>query len=232
MAVEAISLDLFGEATALAKVILIDVVLAGDNAIVVAMAAAGVAEALRTRVIFYGIGIAVGLRIIFALIATKMLALIGLTLAGGLLLLWVAWKLYREIRTNSGATGAAMPDGTPAPTSARREKSLGQAIFQLIVADVSMSLDNVLAVAGAANDHLVALVIGLVLSIGLMGTAASLIARYLHRWRWLTVVGLLVIIFVALDMIWRGINQVACSGLMPDMCRHGDWALQLVVVVV
>jgi len=219
MLADVASPDLLAEATALAKVILIDVVLAGDNAVVVAMAAAGVAEASRTRVIFYGVGIAVLLRIGFALVATQLLALVGLTLAGGLLLLWVAWKMYREIRAMAPAHGSEAIAGE-GPAVGKPPKSLAQAMLQLVVADVSMSVDNVLAVAGAASDHLVALVIGLLLSIGLMGTVASIIAKYLNRWRWLTVVGLLVIVFVAVDMIWRGMHQIACSGLMPSMCAH------------
>ena len=224
MALEAVSPDILSEATALAKVILIDVLLASDNAVVVAMAAAGVAEASRTRVIFYGVGIAVVLRIALALVATRLLALVGLTLAGGLLLLWVAWKMYREIR---GSSAAHASSGVGSGDRPQRTKSLAQAILQLIVADVSMSVDNVLAVAGAANEHLIALVIGLLLSIALMATAASIIANYLNRWRWLTFAGLVVIVLVAVDMIWRGLNQIACSGLMPDLCRHGDWALAL-----
>lgn len=209
--------DVASETWALAKVILIDVILASDNAIVVAMAVTGVAAASKNRVIFYGVGIAVLLRIGFALVATRMLALVGLTFAGGLLLLWVAWKLYREIRSNAPSLDGNDPDhngGAP-------RKSVRQAITHLIIADVSMSLDNVLAVAGAANDHLVALVVGLVLSIGLMGTAASFIANYLTRWRWLTYAGLAVIVLVAVDMIWRGVTQIACSGIAPMMCEKG-----------
>lgn len=221
MAVESVGLDLLGEASALAKVILIDVVLAGDNAVVVGMAAAGVAAHHRKRVIFYGIAIAVLMRIGFALVATEMLAVIGLTLAGGLLLLWVAWKMYREIRATAphGHTDTAH-DASAAPGKPVKEKTFMQAMIQLIVADLSMSVDNVLAVAGAARDHLAALVIGLLLSIALMGSAASFIANYLTRWRWLTWAGLLIVVFVALDMIWRGTQQVACSGLMPSLCMH------------
>lgn len=221
MAVESVGMDLLGEATALAKVILIDVVLAGDNAVVVGMAAAGVAAHHRKKVIFYGIAIAVLMRIGFALIATEMLAIIGLTLAGGLLLLWVAWKMYREIRA-TGPHGHAAAEHEAAGISgvAVREKTFMQAMIQLIVADVSMSVDNVLAVAGAARDHLAALVIGLLLSIALMGSAASLIANYLTRWRWLTWAGLLIVLFVAIDMIWRGTQQVACSGMFPSLCLH------------
>lgn len=220
MTVESVGMDLLGEASALAKVIMIDVVLAGDNAVVVGMAAAGVAAHYRKKVIFYGIAIAVLMRIGFALIATELLAVIGLTLAGGLLLLWVAWKMYREIRT-SGQHGHAEAAHESATAGAPvKEKTFMQAMIQLIIADLSMSLDNVLAVAGAARDHLTALVIGLLLSIALMGSAASFIANYLTKWRWLTWAGLLIVVFVAIDMIWRGTQQVACSGLFPSLCLH------------
>ena len=224
MPVDIAHLDLFGEAAALANVILIDVLLAGDNAVVVGMAAAGVAQANRARVIFYGVTIAVGLRICLALVATQLLAIVGLTLAGGLLLLWVAWKMYREIR---GSEAHGPDDAATGSAGTRPPKTFMQAMIQLIIADVSMSVDNVLAVAGAAHDHLVALVIGLVLSIGLMGTAASLIAKYLTRWRWLTIAGLLVIVFVAIDMIWRGVHQIACTGLATNVCRDGLWDASL-----
>jgi YjbE family integral membrane protein len=225
MLAEFSNLDLVGEATALANVILIDVVLAGDNAVVVGMAAAGVAQANRAKVIFYGITIAVALRILLSLVATQLLAVVGLTLAGGFLLLWVAWKMYREIMGRSASHAA---EGAESGAIPKRSKTMGQAIFQLIVADISMSLDNVLAVAGAASEHLIALIIGLLLSIALMGTAASFIAKYLERWRWLTVAGLLIILYVAVDMIWRGVHQVACSGVAPDMCKQGilGFALQ------
>jgi YjbE family integral membrane protein len=225
MPVEAVSFDFLGEATALGKVLLIDVVLAGDNAVVVGMAAANVRAEVRTKVVFYGVAIAVALRIAFALIATEMLAIVGLTFAGGILLLWVAWKMYREIRASDPHPAGIDADGAAPATGTKPEKSFGQALVQLIIADVSMSLDNVLAVAGAARDHMVALVIGLVLSIALMGTAASLIATYLHKWRWLTWTGLVIIVLVAIDMIWRGLDQIACSGAMPDMCRHAAAAL-------
>jgi YjbE family integral membrane protein len=226
MPVDLAHLDMLGEATALANVILIDVVLAGDNAVVVGMAAAGVAPASRARVVFYGVTIAVGLRIVLALVATQLLAIVGLTLAGGLLLLWVAWKMYREIR---GTETEHEADATGALGS-KRAKTFMQAMTQLIIADVSMSVDNVLAVAGAAREHLIALVIGLILSIGLMGTAASLIAKYLSKWRWLTFLGLFIIVFVAIDMIWRGLHQVACAGVAPDVCRQGilEWTLSTI----
>ncbi|MFC5358707.1 TerC family protein [Azospirillum himalayense] len=213
------SVDLWSQLAALGQVIAIDLVLAGDNAIVVGMAAAAVPLAQRRKVIFWGIGAAIVLRIFFALITTQLLAIIGLTLAGGVLLLWVCWKMYRELRshgTDEVAPDEAMdaPD-TPAGVSGNTAAgaavggvTVGAAIWQIVVADVSMSLDNVLAVAGAAKDHPTILVIGLLLSVVLMGAAANMIAHVLHKHRWVGWVGLLIITYVALDMIWRGSNEV------------------------
>ncbi|WP_431859347.1 TerC family protein [Azospirillum sp.] len=199
--------DLLPELIALGQVIFIDLVLAGDNAIVVGMAAAGVAREQRARVIFWGIAAAVVLRIVFALLTTQLLAIIGLTFAGGVLLLWVCWKLFRELREPHGeAEGAELvcgEDGVETATPVGT-KPMGTAIWQVVVADVSMSLDNVLAVAGAAREHLWVLAVGLVLSVGLMGAAASLIARLLARWHWIAYIGLVVILYVALKMIWDG----------------------------
>lgn len=204
--------SLIPELIALAQVVFIDLVLAGDNAIVVGMAAAGVAREKRARVIFWGIAAAVVLRIGFALAATRLMDIIGLTLAGGLLLLWVCWKLFRELRSQREEAEAAAlmaAEGDDAvPTPAGGGKSVGAAIRQVIIADVSMSLDNVLAVAGAAREHLGVLVIGLTLSIALMGLAASVIARILHKHRWLAYVGLSIILYVALHMIYRGAIEV------------------------
>src|SRR6187200_2064016 len=169
--------DLWPQLAALGQVIAIDLVLAGDNAIVVGMAAATVPLEQRRRVIFWGIGAAIALRIFFALITTQLLAIIGLTLAGGVLLLWVCWKMYRELRSH-GRDEVAPDEALEAgPADAAHTKTLGAAIWQIVVADVSMSLDNVLAVAGAAKDHPTILIIGLILSIALMGLAASFIAR-------------------------------------------------------
>jgi len=200
------------ELAALGQVILIDLVLAGDNAIVVGMAAAGVAKEKRAQVIFWGIAAAVVLRIIFALVTTQLLAIIGLTFAGGLLLLWVCWKLFRELRAQrEEALAAALvseEEGGDSAVPAGGTKPVRTAVWEVIVADVSMSLDNVLAVAGAAREHLVILVIGLVLSIGLMGTAATLIAKALARFPWLAWIGLLIILYVAGEMIWDGLQEV------------------------
>ncbi|WP_114859907.1 TerC family protein [Azospirillum brasilense] len=213
------SVDLWSQLAALGQVVAIDLVLAGDNAIVVGMAAAAVPLAQRRKVIFWGIGAAIVLRIVFALITTQLLAIIGLTLAGGVLLLWVCWKMFRELRshgTDEVAPDEAMeaPDtpvgvsGNAAAGAAVGGVTVGAAIWQIVVADVSMSLDNVLAVAGAAKDHPTILVIGLLLSVVLMGAAANMIAHVLHKHRWVGWVGLAIITYVALDMIWRGSNEV------------------------
>jgi YjbE family integral membrane protein len=207
------SFDLLAQLTALAQVVAIDLVLAGDNAIVVGMAAAAVPPAQRKKVIFWGIAAAIVLRIFFALITTQLLAIIGLTLAGGALLLWVCWKMYRELR-EQGADEITPDEAIDAPDIAQSAGvaaggvAVGAAIWRIVVADVSMSLDNVLAVAGAAKDHPTILVIGLLLSVMLMGAAANLIARLLHKYRWIGWIGLTIITFVALDMIWRGGNEV------------------------
>ena len=208
------SVDLWSQLAALGQVIAIDLVLAGDNAIVVGMAAAAVPLEQRRKVIFWGIGAAILLRIFFALITTQLLAIIGLTLAGGILLLWVCWKMFRELRSH-GADEVA-PDEALADTgtaeaavgAAVATTTFGAAVWQIIVADVSMSLDNVLAVAGAAKDHPTILVIGLLLSVILMGAAANMIAHVLHKHRWIGWVGLAIITYVALDMIWHGGNEV------------------------
>ncbi len=184
--------------------------LAGDNAIVVGMAAAGVPLEQRRRVIFWGIGAAIALRIFFALITTQLLAIIGLTLAGGVLLLWVCWKMYRELRSH-GQDEVAPDEAIAAVAKQGQTKSFGAAVWQILVADVSMSLDNVLAVAGAAMDHPTVLIIGLALSIALMGLAASFIARLLHKYRWIAYVGLLVILYVAIEMTLKG-----AYGQWPD----------------
>jgi YjbE family integral membrane protein len=188
-----------GGLIALAQVLMIDVVLAGDNAVVIGMAAARVPPAMRKKVIFWGLIAAVALRIVMAVVAVQLLAIIGLTLAGGILLLWVCWRMWRDV---SGSAGHAAP-AIDSAASARR------AVFQILVADVSMSLDNVLAVAGAARDHLDVLVIGLLLSVGLMGAAANLIAKLLERFRWIAYIGLAIVVYVALNMIWHGWEEVA-----------------------
>ena len=199
---------------ALMQVLFIDVVLAGDNAVVVGMAAAGVDPAIRKRVIFWGIAGAVILRILFALVAVQLLAIIGLTLAGGILLLWVCWKMYREIRESGAESDAEAIEGA----ARGPKKTFWQAMVQIIIADVSMSLDNVLAVAGAAKDHVEVLVIGLLISVVLMGAAATLIARLLHKYRFIAWIGFVVILFVALRMIYEGGEEVACAGYLPALC--------------
>ena len=200
--------------TALLSVIIIDVVLAGDNAIVVGMAAAGLAPERRRRAVLLGIGAATVLRIGFAAIALELLEIIGLTLAGGLLLLWVSWKLYRELRQASHARAAA--GGSAPPPS---PKTIGQAVTQIVVADLSMSLDNVLAVAGVARTQAEpwVLFLGLILSVALMGVASSLLARMLARYPWLSWFGLAIIAVVALRMIWAGSDEVL--GHFPMLWR-------------
>jgi YjbE family integral membrane protein len=195
---------------ALAGVLVIDIVLAGDNAIVVGMAAAGLAPEQRAKAILWGIGAATVMRIGFALITTQLLAIIGLTLAGGILLLWVCWKMFRELRPAHGVAGYNSPD-EPDTTQGLGGKTLRQAIVQILVADVSMSLDNVLAVAGLARNHPWVLVIGLAISVALMGAAAAFIARLLGRFPWIAWIGLLVILYVALDMVWTGGHEVAAA---------------------
>jgi YjbE family integral membrane protein len=206
-------MDIFSVAsiTALLQVVAIDLVLAGDNAIVIGLAAAGLPSEQRKKAILIGVLAATVLRILFAAITVKLLAIVGLLLAGGILLLWVCWKMWRELRTSHDdeeeATEALSNsdlnnDRSVAGRAPR--KTLAQAATQIVIADVSMSLDNVLAVAGAARDHFAVLVIGLVLSIALMGLAASFIAKLLHKHRWIAYIGLLIILYVALDMVWRG----------------------------
>ena len=188
--------------SALMQVIMIDLVLAGDNAIVIGLAAAGLPKEQRTKVILIGIGAATALRIVFATVTTQLLSIVGLLLVGGLLLVWVAWKMWTELRAGDGDGGA---DAMIAQAEAGApQKTFAQATWQIIVADVSMSLDNVLAVAGAARDYPYILVFGLILSIGLMGLAANYIASLLQRHRWIAYVGLAIIVYVALDMTWRG----------------------------
>jgi YjbE family integral membrane protein len=183
---------------ALGQVLMIDIVLAGDNAVVIGLAAARVPKELRKKVILWGLVAAVALRIAMAVVAVKLLAIIGLTLAGGILLLWVCWRFWRDIRAG-GHHDAPKVD---AATSVRR------AILQILVADLSMSLDNVLAVAGAARDHIDVLIIGLLMSVALMGAAANYIAKLLERYRWISYIGLVIVLYVALNMIWHGVVEV------------------------
>jgi YjbE family integral membrane protein len=187
------------ELSALLQVLLVDITLAGDNAVVVGMAVAGLPRGQKRPAIILGIGAATLLRILLGVVTLKLLAVVGLVLAGGILLLWVAWKMYRELRR----PGANDPGGT-----SRRMKSLPESMLQIVVADLSMSLDNVLAVAGAAQGHLWVLVTGLTVSVVLMGVAASLIAKLVERARWIAWIGLLIVLYVAVNMILDGSHEV------------------------
>jgi YjbE family integral membrane protein len=192
-----------GVIAAFTEVLLIDLVLAGDNAIVVGALAAGLPADQRKKVILIGIGAALVLRIGFALIVTQLLQVIGLILAGGLLLLWVAWKMYREISHKPHSPGSDEVHGDER-SGLRPAKSFAAAAWAVALADVSMSLDNVLAVAGAARDHPYVLAAGLVLSVAMMGIAANFIAKYIDRYRWIAWIGLAVILWVAGKMIYDG----------------------------
>ncbi|EQB14116.1 YjbE family putative metal transport protein [Sphingobium lactosutens] len=188
---------------AFGQVVLIDIMLAADNAIVVGALAAGLPPASRRKVIAIGVIAALVLRIAFALMVTQLMQLVGLVFAGGLLLVWVAWKMWRELRSDGEAEDAGDVAGPAAP------KGFAQAAWAVAVADVSMSLDNVLAVAGAAREHPGILVVGLVLSVALMGVAANLLARVIERYRAIAYIGLLVILYVAGKMIYEGIVDPA-----------------------
>jgi len=194
--------------TAFFEILFIDIVLAGDNAMVVGALAAGLPVQQRKKVILIGVLAALVLRIIFALIVTQLLQIVGLVLAGGLLLMWVAWRMYRELRHKDESAGCEEIEGDE-HSGLRPAKSFASAAWGVALADVSMSLDNVLAVAGAARDHPWVLVFGLMLSVLLMGIAANFIARYIERYRWIAWVGLLVILWVALKMIYEGAGHVA-----------------------
>jgi YjbE family integral membrane protein len=190
------------------EILAIDIVLAGDNAIVVGALAAGLPAADRRKVIMIGVLAALVLRILFALLVTQLLQIVGLVLAGGILLLWVAWRMYRELRHEGESKGSEEIVGDE-HSGLKASKSFASAAWGVAFADVSMSLDNVLAVAGAAKDHPYVLVFGLILSVILMGVAANVIARYIERYKWIAWVGLIVILWVALKMIWEGAGHVA-----------------------
>jgi YjbE family integral membrane protein len=195
-----------GALTALLEILAIDIVLAGDNAIVVGALAAGLPADQRRKVIMVGVIAALVLRIAFALVVTQLLQIVGLVLAGGLLLLWVAWKMWRELRHKN--VGSAELSGDE-HSGTRAAKTFASAAWGVALADVSMSLDNVLAVAGAARDHPWVLVFGLIMSVLLMGVAANFIAKYIERYRWIAWIGLIVILWVALKMVWEGAHHVA-----------------------
>lgn len=184
---------------ALAQVVLIDIALAGDNAVVVGMAVAGLPRGQKRPAVVFGIAGATAVRVALGAVALELLAIIGLLLAGGLLLLWVCWRMYRELRHYHARATTA---GTP-------RKTLSQAIIQIVLADLSMSLDNVLAVAGASYGSPWVLVTGLILSVVLMGVAANLLAKVLEHQRWLAWAGLLMVLFVAVRMIWEGGLELA-----------------------
>jgi YjbE family integral membrane protein len=202
---------------ALVNVIVIDVVLAGDNAIIVGLAASRVAPELRQRVIFWGIAGAVALRIAFAAITTQLLAIVGLMLAGGFLLLWVCWKMYWEI-THKGDKHVGARGTTRTGQPVDRPMSFRAAVTQIVIADISMSLDNVLAVAGAAKGSPAVLIIGLGVAILLMAVAANYIADLLARRPWIAWIGLAVILYVAVDMIFDGSREVACAAWKGVWC--------------
>ena len=194
------------ELVALVQIIVIDIVMSGDNAIIIGLAAAGLPPELRKKAIIYGIVGATVLRIIFASVVVQLLSIIGIMLPGGLLLLWVCWRMWQELRAGQSVeeiAAEAEANAKDAPP-----KSLRTAMINIVVADVSMSLDNVLAVAGAARDHLEMLIFGLVLSIALMGVTASYIAKLLERYTWISYLGLAIIAYVAIDMIWRGSQEI------------------------
>ena len=205
---------------------MIDLVLAGDNAVAVGMAAAGLPDKDRRKAIVLGLGGAVVMLIGLALVAVKLLQVIGLLLGGGILLLWVCWKMWRDLRSHGHAEElegeAALEDRPLKPP--HKPKTLGSALITILIADISMSLDNVLAVAGAAREHPYVLIFGLMLSISLMGLAASWIAHLLNRWRWIGYIGLVIVLIVAVKMVWEGHRQVveglgetkAYNAVMPD----------------
>ena len=211
---------LLSQASALGKVLMIDLVLAGDNAVAVGLAAAALPQEQRRKAILIGLAAAVVMRIGLALITVQLLAIVGLLLAGGFLLLWVCWKMWRELReqaTHDQAEAEAEIEramaiehgGGPSPEElGLKRKTFGAALIQIMIADLTMSLDNVLAVAGASHDHPWIMVFGLILSIALMGLAASFIAKLLNRYRWIAYVGLVIVLYVALHMIWDGGRSV------------------------
>jgi YjbE family integral membrane protein len=206
------------EVEAFFKVIMIDLVMSGDNAIIIGVAAAGLAADLRKRAIVIGIAVAAVTRMMFAAVAFYLLQIVGLLLAGGLLLLWVAWTMWKQFRDQQKAEAEAKANGGENNAQEVPTKTFRQALIAIVVADVSMSLDNILAVTGAAHEHLYILIFGLALSVALMGVAANFIARVMERYKWIIYVGIALVTYVALEMIWRGGQRVvaevpALSGL-------------------
>jgi len=198
------------------QVIVIDIVLSADNAIIVGVAAAGLPPNLRRRAIIYGIAAAAILRIIFAVFVVQLLNIIGLLLVGGLLLAWVCWRMWRELRD----VEAGDDEGSDSALIKAAPTTMFAAMVNIIVADVTMSLDNVLAVAGAARDNVALLVFGLVLSVALMGAVANYVATLIQTHKWIAYVGLAVIVYVAGNMIWRGAEEIqteVLSGLHPTV---------------
>jgi len=212
--------ELSQQLIALSQIIIIDFVLAGDNAIVVGMAASRVHPSLRARVIFWGVGGAVVLRVLFAMVATQLLTIVGLTLAGGILLLWVCWKMYREIALAAPVPAIAGHGGAHAAPPLQT-MTFGAALMQIIIADVSMSLDNVLAVAGAAKGEIWVLVVGLTVAVAFMALLSAYIAKLLAKHHWITWVGLLIVLYVAAEMIWTGTHQVGCQFVPKAACDGG-----------
>jgi len=195
--------------SAFLQVLMIDIVLAGDNAIVVGALAAGLPTHQRKRVIAIGVIAALVLRVVFALAATWLLGIVGLVLAGGLLLLWVSWRMYRDITGHGSGESTGSPEVEGDEHSGLgAARSFASAAWAVALADVSMSLDNVLAVAGAAREHPGILIVGLIVAVALMGIAANVIARYIERYRWIAWIGLLTVVYVALKMIWEGAHDV------------------------
>ncbi len=203
---------LLTQSLALIQVLLIDLTLAGDNAVVVGLAVIGLPARERRLAILFGIIAATAIRIGLAVMALRLLAIIGLTLAGGLLLLWVCWRMYRELKGQVSLPGATSPQSATV-----RPGQLRRVIVRIVLADLSMSLDNVLAVAGAAGQHVWVLVIGLAVSVLLMGAAAALVARLLERYRWIAWIGLLIVLAVSIELIVRGSNEVLLD--LPPL-RH------------
>ena len=216
-------MDIFSAAslTALLQVIAIDLVLAGDNAIVIGLAAAGLPSEQRKKAILIGVLAATVLRILFAAITVKLLAIVGLLLAGGILLLWGCWKMYREIVLQAPQPAFAGAGHGGMPDSALPQMTFGAALVQIIVADVSMSLDNVLAVAGAAKGEIWVLAVGLTIAIGFMALLSAYIAKLLARYHWITWIGLVIVLYVAAEMIWTGTHQVGCQFVSKAACDGG-----------